>query len=790
MSNVYIAGGSSTGGVISFNGRVGIVVPAANDYSHDQLSGVTADQHHNKVHTHANSGEGGTVAHSALTGLTTGDDHTQYRLESEDHTHAFSGLQGGVISTSGPDADIAIDVAGAAGTAGTEARSQHGHKLSTSNTNPVALGSATPGTSGVAPSRYDHVHPTTGLVLTSGGLTQLTTRHHTDLDDVSANQHHNQLHESAHISGGGDAFVSTDLLEAIIKRIQESTGPTTLTVGNVTDGQYLRRVGTTIVSGDPAGGVTSVFGRTGAVVAASNDYSHNQLSGVTSDQHHAVDHDHDGSPTQKLLAANTHETPSADTHHATDHDHDGSPTQQLLAANTHGIPAADTHHNQLHEAAHISGAGDAFTSTQLLEAQVKRILESSGPTALTVGAVVDGEYLKRSGSTIISGAASGAVTSVFGRTGVVIAVTNDYTWAQIDKSTSSIADITTKTHSLLSGLTTGNDHTQYALLTGATFTGDVLIQKADASNALKLESTTGTNLVYLNLVNGAGAFIIGRDNSTGALTGIAYASMFYSIGAYPIVFMPNGTVRMQVDDTGMNLRGGVCYGDVVSGGNLTLQSTSHATRGKILFGTSAYDEVNNRLGIGTSSPGTSLAVVGTSTVRTILFETDNTYDFGATGASRSRDIFIAGKFKEGIVPRARMIVQSVDVANTTNWTTGVATIGTSGSITVATGSLIMIRYNVRTAGNASTQAMMRLAQTAGTATIKEVNNSGPTISSSPIEMAGGQCLGLGQGFAASGVVWLYVSNGGTATLVFTGLTVTASSSASSNAFTYDELYST
>lgn len=43
-------------------------------------------------------------------------------------------------------------------------------------------------------------------------------------------------------------------------------------------------------------------------------------------------------------------------------------------------------------------------------------------------------------------------------------------------------------------------------------------------------------------------------------------------------------------------------GSFSSGGNLTLQSTSHATKGKILFGTSAYDEVNNRLGIGTTNP--------------------------------------------------------------------------------------------------------------------------------------------------------------------------------------------
>lgn len=34
---------------------------------------------------------------------------------------------------------------------------------------------------------------------------------------------------------------------------------------------------------------------------------------------HTENHDHDGTPTQKLAAANTHETPSADTHHAKNH---------------------------------------------------------------------------------------------------------------------------------------------------------------------------------------------------------------------------------------------------------------------------------------------------------------------------------------------------------------------------------------------------------------------------------------------------------------------------------------
>lgn len=56
--------------------------------------------------------------------------------------------------------------------------------------------------------------------------------------------------------------------------------------------------------------------------------------------------------------------------------------------------------------------------------------------------------------------------------------------------------------------------------------------------------------------------------------------------------------------------GQTVIGGTGSGENLTLQSTSHATRGKIVFGASAYDEVNNRLGIGEQSPAYTVDVVG------------------------------------------------------------------------------------------------------------------------------------------------------------------------------------
>ena len=46
------------------------------------------------------------------------------------------------------------------------------------------------------------------------------------------------------------------------------------------------------------------------------------------------------------------------------------------------------------------------------------------------------------------------VSSVFGRTGAVVAAINDYTWAQVDKTTSDIADITTKSHTSLTDIGT------------------------------------------------------------------------------------------------------------------------------------------------------------------------------------------------------------------------------------------------------------------------------------------------------------------------------------------------
>lgn len=95
--------------------------------------------------------------------------------------------------------------------------------------------------------------------------------------------------------------------------------------------------------------------------------------------------------------------------------------------------------------------------------------------------------------------------------------------------------------------------------------------------------------------------------------------------------------------------GQTLIGGTASGNNLTLQSTSNATRGKILFGsggTTVYDEVNDRFGIRTATPGTPLSIKGKVTfdptvadsnaAPVVKIDTDNAFTatgFGSTAGA-------------------------------------------------------------------------------------------------------------------------------------------------------------
>jgi hypothetical protein len=109
---------------------------------------------------------------------------------------------------------------------------------------------------------------------------------------------------------------------------------------------------------------------------------------------------------------------------------------------------------------------------------------------------------------------------------------------------------------------------------------------------------------------------------------------------------PAGVSISALDDIYYVLRAGrsggqTIEGDTASGGNLTLSSTHHATKGKIVLGSlSAYDQANGRLGIGTLSPSYPLHVVKSDANAATAFAIDNLNvgNAASTGAYVSSDI--------------------------------------------------------------------------------------------------------------------------------------------------------
>ena len=92
--------------------------------------------------------------------------------------------------------------------------------------------------------------------------------------------------------------------------------------------------------------------------------------------------------------------------HAAQHQNNG--TDEINVAGLSG-ELADPQPPKAHKDSHKSGGGDAFTSSDLLEAYVKRLLESGGQVLL-MGAVPDGLFLQRSGTGIVGASAGGAPT--------------------------------------------------------------------------------------------------------------------------------------------------------------------------------------------------------------------------------------------------------------------------------------------------------------------------------------------------------------------------------------------
>lgn len=124
---------------------------------HADLASIGADDHHAKSHTHGGDGSG-SVAHSALTGITATDHHP--------------------APAAGPDANVTVDAAGATGTTATFARSGHGHQVATSAATPASVAAAGSAGATGALARAAHVH--------AHGTGYLPDAHHAEIHALAS----------------------------------------------------------------------------------------------------------------------------------------------------------------------------------------------------------------------------------------------------------------------------------------------------------------------------------------------------------------------------------------------------------------------------------------------------------------------------------------------------------------------------------------------------------------------------------------------------------------------------
>jgi len=71
-----------------------------------------------------------------------------------------------------------------------------------------------------------------------------------------------------------------------------------------------------------------------------------------------------------------------------------------------------------------------------------------------------------------------------------------------------------------------------------------------ATGTMGVTSTTGTNISYVFASNTGDSFILGKDSSTGGLTGTAYSNFLYNGSAYPTLFFTNGSEKVRITSAG------------------------------------------------------------------------------------------------------------------------------------------------------------------------------------------------------------------------------------------------
>ncbi|MFH1830412.1 MAG: tail fiber domain-containing protein [Pseudomonadota bacterium] len=162
------------------------------------------------------------------------------------------------------------------------------------------------------------------------------------------------------------------------------------------------------------------------------------------------------------------------------------------------------------------------------------------------------QVMTTDGSGILSWTDKGSapVDSVFGRTGAVTAAVNDYTWAQVDKTTSSLADITTRSAGDLSSgnltvarMPTGGDWTLTSDLNiNGTATVDSLVADTANIDGGTIDGATINETIIGNTSASTGTFTDATADNLRANTTLVLEDP--AIGTNTITFdVPDGLIN-------------------------------------------------------------------------------------------------------------------------------------------------------------------------------------------------------------------------------------------------------
>jgi len=134
---------------------------------------------------------------------------------------------------------------------------------------------------------------------------------------------------------------------------------------------------------------------------------------------------------------------------------------------------------------------------------------------------------------------------------------------------------------------------------------------------------------------------------------------------------------------------------LTSGSVLFSNGTTIAQDNANLF----FDDTNNRLGVGTATPATTLQIAGTTTTQNILVQTGATYDIGVS-ATRFRDAWFSRNVQCGSVWTANIAIAAT---NLTFYNNSVAVLGTlfgTGNLLLSTGTQTDAGYKLDVNGTA------------------------------------------------------------------------------------------